>query len=592
MPAPQPTLQQARQLLAAGNLAGALQMARTLALRTPNDAECLQLLADTLAMGGALDEAAGYYERAVARAPKNAPLRNNYGWLLTQRREFARAEAELREALRLDPAYPGAQRNLVLTLLAARNTIGAIDAGRGALLQNPGDEVVARNLAIALLAAGAADEAVAVLRKARSIGGATPALQSLLACTVNYWQGASAEEQFKEHAELGRMMAAAIRPDAGGFGASADPERVIRIGYISQAFCSHSAGHFIEPVLTHHDRERVAVVCYSRTAQADGMTQRFRALPVEWVECRAMSPRALADRIRADRIDIAVDLIGHTSDTILPALCLRPAPIQMTYLGYPNTTGLPAIGHRIVDAITDPPGAERLSTESLIRINPCFLCYAPPGHAPRPAGAPPSVSTGCVTFGSFNTNAKLSAATLELWARILKAVPGSRLLLKNADLADRTIADLRRRELAEFGIEPARVELHGQTASPADHLAMYSGVDIALDPFPYNGTTTTVEALWMGVPVVALAGDSHVSRVGMSVLAASGLADLVAEDKEKYLGIAVGLAGDPGRLAALRTGLRDTVRGSALCDGAGFVSRLETAYREIWRNWCRSRIKA
>jgi predicted O-linked N-acetylglucosamine transferase (SPINDLY family) len=297
-----------------------------------------------------------------------------------------------------------------------------------------------------------------------------------------------------------------------------------------------------------------------------------------------MSAHELADAIRRDRIDILVDLTGHTGGNRLATLALRPAPVQVTYMGYPNTTGLSAIDYRIVDVVTDPaPLADRLATEKLARLDPCFLCYAPPAQAPAVA-PPPCARAGHVTFGSFNTHAKTSPPCAEAWARILEGVPGSRLLLKNWALADSSIVDRTRRLFAERGIDPERLDLRGETESKGEHLRTYAEVDVALDPFPYNGTTTTMEAMWMGVPVITLRGETHVARVGASLLTAVGEHDHVAGTIDEYARAAIEMAGDAVRLGSTRAARRDRVRSSPLCDGPGFTLKIESLYRRFWKD--------
>lgn len=574
-----------------GQHAAALEHARRAAAQAPGDGEAQRVLADLLALTGAVAQANYYYERAIKAAPQSAATRSNFGWHLYRQGELDRAAAVLEEAMRIDPAYPGSYRNLVFVLQARRETLRAVEVGRAGLARFPADDVLARNLAIALMGAGLADEAAGVLRSVRERRPVTLPLQTLLALVMNYCDSATPEAVFEEHRALGQLFSAAFPNAAVRHENAPDPERPLRIGYLSPAFCNHSAGHFIQPILEHHDRARYLAYCYAAVRQEDEMTRAMRAAAAGWTDVNGLGPSALAAKIRADAIDIAVDLTGHTSDSMLGALCLRPAPVQAMYLGYPNTTGLPAIGYRLIDARTDPPGAERLATEALVRLDPCFLCYMPPPGAPEPAPEPPCVASGHVTFGSFNTNPKLSGATLDLWARVLRENPGSRLLLKNQDLNDASIVELRRRQFAERGVEPERVDLMGETPTKAEHLGMYARVDIALDPFPYNGTTTTVEALFMGVPVVALEGASHVSRVSVSLLSVVGLEELIARNADEYARIARELASDAGRLAELRRTLRGRVLGSALCDGRAFTRTLEAAYRAMWRAWCEGQKK-
>jgi predicted O-linked N-acetylglucosamine transferase (SPINDLY family) len=285
-----------------------------------------------------------------------------------------------------------------------------------------------------------------------------------------------------------------------------------------------------------------------------------------------------------------VDLAGHTASghaakSRLLVFARKPAPVQVTWLGYPNTTGLKAIDYRMVDEVTDPvEEADAFASETLVRLPGGFLCYGGDDGAPAP-GPVPSLTTGTVTFGSFNSPPKLSPATLDAWAQVLTRLPEARLLLKGKPFADAATRALYHGRLAERGVGPERVELAPWLPEQA-HLALYDRIDIALDPFPYNGTTTTCQALWMGVPVVALRGDRHASRVGASLLTQIGLPDLIADSIGAYVEIAVALAGDPARLADLRHSLRLRMAASPLCDAGGFARKTEHAYRTMWQRWC------
>jgi predicted O-linked N-acetylglucosamine transferase (SPINDLY family) len=281
-----------------------------------------------------------------------------------------------------------------------------------------------------------------------------------------------------------------------------------------------------------------------------------------------------------------VDLAGHTRGNRLPLFALKPAPVQVTWLGYPNTTGLREMDYRLTDAWADPPGvSDELHTESLVRLPHGFLCYKPLDDAPDVA-AVPAIANGHVTFGCFNNSAKVNEKVLDAWCGILNDLPESRLLLKSRQLHGQGLHERFRDAFARRGVDPDRVEMLGRVNSTIEHLALYGRVDIALDTFPYNGTTTTCEALWMGVPVVALAGDRHAGRVGVSLLRGVGLDELVAASPEEYRRLATELAGDRDRLEAYRSTLRTRMQKAPLTDAAGFARDIEAAYRDMWRHWC------
>jgi protein O-GlcNAc transferase len=317
----------------------------------------------------------------------------------------------------------------------------------------------------------------------------------------------------------------------------------------------------------------------------DAVTERFKGHADRWFTTVGMSNETLAQGIVQHGIDILVDLAGHTAKNRLPMFARKPAPVQVTWLGYPNTTGLEAMDYRLVDAVTDPEGeADAFASERLVRLPGGFLCYGAREDAPAPV-QPACLTTGVFTFGSFNNPAKLSGATLDVWARLLARLPTARLLLKGKPFAEAATRAIYLERLAERGVAADRIELVGWLPE-REHLALYDRVDVALDPFPYNGTTTTCEALWMGVPVVTLRGDRHAARVGASLLTQVGLSDLIADSMEAYTEIAVASAGDVARLVDLRQSLRPRMAASPLCDAPAFARRVEAAYRAMWQRWC------
>ncbi|HEY9843927.1 MAG TPA: hypothetical protein V6D23_25880 [Candidatus Obscuribacterales bacterium] len=367
--------------------------------------------------------------------------------------------------------------------------------------------------------------------------------------------------------------------------APAREKKVLKIGYVSPIFRHHAAAFFIEPLLMAHDRQNYDVFCYSDVKTPDAMTRRLQSLAGNWRETHGLEHRALAELIHRDQIDILVDLAGHTAHNRLVVFALKPAPVQVTFRDYPNTTGLSTIDYRLTDAWADPPGlTERFHTEELVRLPLGFSCYLPP-ESPAVADLP-ALSSGYVTFGSFNNLCKLSPATLDLWAGVLRAVPGSRLLLKSLALADAPTCQNFKARFAAQGIAAERLLLQGHSPTFREHLDSYRQVDIALDPFPYNGTTTTCEALWMGLPVVTLAGSTHVARVGVSLLMSLGLKDWIANTQEEYIALARHLAADPAALKQIRAGMRACLRASTLCDAERFTRSVEAAYRTMWQRWC------
>ena len=433
------------------------------------------------------------------------------------------------------------------------------------------------NLGNSLREQGRTDESIRVFKELLSRKPDYLDAWSSFCLTLNYASSITPEQLFKEHCACGARLSSVNSPARFAETIATSRERPLKVGYVSGDFRDHSVARFFGPVLAQHDRARIESVCYYNGPADDQVTTRLKGLANKWRYVRGVSDDQVINIIRDDRIDILVDLSGHTSDNRLTLFARRAAPIQATYLGYPNTTGLTNMDFRITDKWADPEGQERFYTETLIRLPGGFLCYGPPAECP-PVNDLPALKNGYITFGSFNNLAKVNDSVVALWARVLHKVPGSKLLLKNRQLTD---ANVRTRYLALFessGIQPDRVLLLPPSPGEKEHLSTYNQIDIALDTFPYNGTTTTCEALWMGVPVVTLAGVSHASRVGVSILTRLGLASLVADSPELYERLCAFLSSDFNYLAKLRQGLRNAMQSSPLCDATGLTRELEDAF--------------
>jgi predicted O-linked N-acetylglucosamine transferase (SPINDLY family) len=424
---------------------------------------------------------------------------------------------------------------------------------------------------------GRASEAIGLHRRALAAGAGAATASNLL-YTLNLVPGISPEEIFAEHQRWGAAQPGALplppRP-AAAF------RRRIRVGYVSPDFCQHAVAYFMESVLAGHDRARFEVFCYSDVRVPDPTTARLRALGEHWRDISTLKDDAVLNQIRGDEIDILVDLAGHTARNRLAVFARRAAPAQVTWIGYPNTTGLKTMDYRITDAIADPVGqTERWHTEQLLRLPGPFSLYRPPADAPEVFSPLPATLRRCVTFGCFNHLAKLHPATIEVWGRILTRLPTAKLMLKIRGVDQATRQRLFA-ALEERGVPEERVEIISSALSVRDHLTLYGRVDIGLDSFPYNGTTTTCEALWMGVPMVTLAGQTHVARVGASILSHVGFFEGIATTVDDYVERAVGLAADLQTLANIRAGLRERVRSSSLVDQRAFVTALEAAWGQI-----------
>jgi predicted O-linked N-acetylglucosamine transferase (SPINDLY family) len=551
-------------------------------------AKALANLGAVLQRKGAYEEAIQRYRDAVEADPELGQAWFNLGTLLLNQGRHAQAIEPLETAVALEPGRADWLSALGSAYDRSGRPLDAIASLETALRLDPALAMAHESLAICRVNIGEVEAAIPSFRKALELNPAGHTPYSNLLFALNYRLGEEAQSVFREHAAWGERCAKGLKHRR--LANAPEPERVLKIGYVSPDFRSHAVAHFVKPVLAHHDRSRFEVVCYSDVETEDAMTAQLRALARSWRRTTWHTNDELAGQIVDDGIDILIDLAGHTSGGQRMLLfALKPAPVQVTWLGYPNTTGLAAMDYRLTDAIADPEGeTDAFHTEKLVRLPRGFLCYGAPEESP-PVGELPQLTAGHVTFGSFNNLSKLTPTVLELWARLLARVPGSRLALKSFGLAGENVRQTLRERLAAQGVGPERLEILGPEPSFTDHLARYGAIDIALDTFPYNGTTTTCEALWMGVPVVTLAGRTHVSRVGSTLLQRVGLGELVAHSPEEYVLAAARLAADAARLVELRAGMRPRLQASPLLDARGFTVELEAVFRSMWRRWCETR---
>ena len=582
----------------------------------PESAVCEMRLGVALASLGDYMKALCHLEAAMTRAPDMAEGWCQVGVVQKTLGKVAHARASLEKAVGLNPNFVEALDQLGALLSSSAGFEAAVPVLRRVAELQPGSALAAANLGVALAQSGGQDEALAqldralqidpslslaltgralVLQETYRIPEATAAYRAALErnpanlearsgrlLALHYVDGVSREELLAEHFSYG---AAAPKPRAFGPVNIPDPSRRIRVGFLSPDLRTHSVAYFLEPMLAGLDPGQFEIVLYHDHARVDGMSTRLRSRAALWRHIAGVPAQAVEALVRADAPDILVDLAGHTGLNRLPLFARRVAPVQVSYLGYPDTTGLKEMDYRFVDQVTDPVGeSERFHSEELVRFSSTAWSYCPPSAAPEPARA--DGPAGQVTFGCFNNFSKVGDATLRCWAAVLDAVPGSRLLLKAQGLTSPAIAARIRSRLASFGFGEGRVELAGRTSSLAAHLALYGQVDVALDTFPYNGTTTTCEALWMGVPLVTMLGDRHASRVGASLLCAAGHPEWITCDQAEYVQTAAQLAGDVNRRLVLRTGLRDDMRAGPLMDHGGQAARFGAALRDVWSAWC------
>jgi predicted O-linked N-acetylglucosamine transferase (SPINDLY family) len=535
--------------------------------------------ANRLRDAGRLAEALVPLEQAAALAPNDPGAALTLGVTLLDLQRAPAALAPLERLVALLPQVAEARNILVSALLAAGHPSRALHHVNAALELRPGHPASLENLGRCLRALGRIDEALPAY-DAAAAASPLPATHSNAIFAAHYVSGLSP-------ADLTARASAWARRHTAPWAALPRPTRLaprpgarLRIGYVSADFRQHAVAFFLEPVLATHDPAAVETFCYVNTREADAVTARLRAAAHHWRDLTRLDDEAAAACIRADQIDVLVDLSGHTADHRLGVFARRPAPCQITWLGYPATTGLPAIDFRVTDSACLPPEVdERLhGSERLLRLPAVFCCYQPPADAP-PVTPLPCLTGAPFTFISCNALAKLSPATIALWSTVLQAVPDSRLHLHAPGGSDPGAQSGFAEKFAAHGIAPGRVILSGESLAVRAHLARYQAADLALDATPYAGTTTTCEALLMGVPVVTLAGDTHVSRVGVSLLRAAGLPECVGQTPAEFVRIAVGLAQDRAALAGLRAGLRERLLNGPLGQTTAFTRHWEAALR-------------
>jgi predicted O-linked N-acetylglucosamine transferase (SPINDLY family) len=551
----------------------------------PNAAVVHHDLGTALKGQGKLDETIGCFRRALKIDPTSASTYYNLGNAYKHRGRLDEAVASYRRALKIDPNFGQARNNLGTALHEQGKPDEAIACFRRALEINPDHAGAHNNLGILLKEQGKREEAIAHYRRALEINPDYALAYSNLLFCLHYAPGLAVEELFAEHRRWNARFAAPLAGEISPHANIPDPDRPIRVGFVSSNFRRHPVGYMTTPALEARDGAAWELTIYSGTERSDDLTARIRAAAGVWREIGGMTDEAVANLVRDDGIDILVDLAGHADGNRLLVFARKPAPVQVKWVGGQfNTTGMDAMDYFLSDAIETPEGAEKWFTEEVVRLPDGYVCYATPEYAPE-VGPLPALTKGYVTFGCFNNLAKVNDGVIALWARLLHRLPGARLILKTRTLGDPEVRDRYTAMFEGHGIERARVDL--LPASPhAELMAKYNEIDIALDPFPYSGGLTTCEAMWMGVPVVALAGETFAGRHAASHLHNAGLSDWVVEGPEDYVTVAERWSRDLAALAELRAGLRQRMAASPLCDGPRFARNLEAAFRAMWRRWC------
>jgi len=566
-----------------------------------NYAQAHSNLANALRLEGRAEEAAAHCRQALSSRPDFLEAHVNLGIALLDQRKFDAAIDCFLHALRINPQSAEAHCNLGNAFERQDKLDEAIRCYEHALQLKPDFAEARNNAGCALLRQGQVDLALASFRQTLRLQPDFAAAQSNLMSCSNYDPEADPDAVFAEHCRWGQAQESGVRNQESGIRSQEsgvrnqaaqlphanDPtvERRLRIGYVSPDLRQHALMRYFEPVLAHHDPRQVEILGYAEVPSPDAVTKRLQDLAHGWRWTCRLSDAQVAEQIRSDRIDILVDLAGHTANNRLGVFAHKPAPIQVTWLGYMNTTGLTAIDYRLTDAGLDPPGQPVRDTEQLMRLPGGVCCFAAPADAP-PVGPLPALDRGHVTFGSLANLFKLNGQVFDLWSRVLQAVPSARLLLFRGTLTN-TAQEHIRGQFTERGIASERLDLRRGSCAPG-YLGIYGEIDVSLDTFPCTGGVTTCESLWMGAPVLSLRGVRPAARNSAALLARVGLDDWAVDTPQQYVAWAVRWASDVDRLATLRSELRDRAA-AALCDAPHFTRTLEDAYRTMWRQWCGQR---
>ena len=544
----------------------------------PGTAEAYCNLGESLRLLHELDAARDACEKAIALMPGLTSAHINLGMVLADSRNNAGALAAFRRALELDTASLEAANNLGAMLQKLGRPGEAIAVYEKWLATQPGSVEIFTNLGTSLQAVGRFSEAIAAFRRALELDPSRTAAHSNLVYMLYYHPDYTPEAILEEHRRFDQQHAAPLMKRNQPHPNERSPERRLRIGYVGANFHRHCQSHFTIPLLSHHDRERFDIFIYSSTRSLDEVTERLRSFATCWRNIVPLNDAQLAEQIRRDEIDILVDLTMHMAGSRLLAFARKPAPVQITWLAYPGTTGLTAIDYRLTDPQLDPPGTDGWYSEKSLRLPETFWCYDPLTTDP-PVNALPALANGRMTFGCLNNFCKITPPTLTLWSRALQDLPTARMLILAPP------GEHRRRILDQLAVDPGRIDFVDRQTREK-YLELYHRIDLCLDTIPYNGHTTSLDSCWMGVPVITLAGRTAVSRAGLSQLKNLGLPELVAESPDQFAEIARRLSNNLPELAHLRATLRSRMEHSPLMDGARFARNVEAAYRAAWTRYC------
>lgn len=536
-------------------------------------------LGDAYRESGQFEKAIEYYQLSLSHNPDNHIAMINMGIALRELGQLEAAVNSFQSALKFEAHYI-AYHNLGLTLRDLGQYGSAIEAYQQTLALQSDFYLTHSSLGVTYMEVGEVEKALKHFQQSIQLKpDYWVAHMNRLFCMA-YQADLSAEEHFQACLETGKALEK--RASVRTYSPSPEVNTRLRIGYVSPDFRRHAAEFTIEALLRHHDRQEFEVFSYAQVPHPDEMTQKFIKLSEHWRWTQALNDEEMAENIRQDRIHILIDLAGHTAQNRLGVFACKPSPIQLTL--YPMTSGLSAIDYRLVDSYLLCEELKSFNSEELLALNTPFLCFYPPSDAPEP-GEIPELKNGYITFASFNNLSKVNPGVIKFWSQILSEYPSAKLLLKYKAFGDPSVQNQMAQQFLIHGIGRERLQFYG-SLSYQEHLKLYNQVDIALDPFPFNGHTTTCEALWMGVPVVSVLSPREFGRAGLSLLSRVGLEEFVAQNQKEYLGKLNALINDRDKRIVLRSELRERLRQSSLCQSENYVKELERGYVNVWETWC------
>ena len=579
--------------LASGKYEDSIAHFRKALLLDPELKDAMVPLTKALRLKGEYQEAIKIYNDLLDQDPSNSTALLSLGDLLYEVQRYEESEKTLRLTLKTNPTLTFA--HVLLGRIAKARNAGVDDAiGHclDAIATDPEDSIAYNDIGNYLIRAGDPVAACNAFQKVMDLTNKkNPLVYSNLLLTQHYRDDISPKELFESHRGWQKSYENRCNSrDKLDFKNRPDPNKKLRIGFTSADLRQHSVFNFLHGLFKSYDRENFEFICFSSTSPRaeDKASEILKSHTDEWHVIHQISPQKACEKIISSQIDVLIDLSGHTGDNCLPIYLRRAAPVQVTWLGYPDTTGLDTMDYRLVDSITDPePWADELASEHLYRLPVPFICYHP--HPDCYVDPKPNMVPERIVFGTFNEAPKFSPSVLRIWCEILKRIPDAELVIKCRPFGEEKTKTFVMDNMRKYGIDESRVKLLAFIQKSTGHMSTYDVMDVALDPFPYNGTTTSCEALWMGVPMITRAGDRHCARVGMSLLSSIGLDDWIAHSDEEYIEKAVQVANDRENLLQLKKTLRSRMQNSPLCDHQGFARKFETSLRDMWNSWCKAK---